>query len=612
MPRDKSRALSGAHTHPDPVQRAGGVTATIRRMLPMIWRVSPRGLLLVVALNLLQAAIPAVQVRVTAALIDSLPGAFAGEPSGLGAVYGLLGVQVSLLVAAAGLRALGQLTHADVELRTSFALEEIVSTKSARLPVLAYEQPEYYDKLHAAGLVQRSFSFIDPLLNLGQHILTALSYVIILAQFHLSLAACILLLMVPALMANLRVGKWRFAHVHKHTPTARRADYLSSLLKEREAAKEVRMFGLRGYLGGLWGQTYWQMASERLQLERRSAGIRLAADTFRVLTGFLAVGFLVWLGVNRRLSLGQYVAVSQAFFMAQTLVESMAFGVSRIYEDTLFASRFLDFLALPEESTPAHARPFPSPLREGIRLEGITFSYPGNPRPVLQSISCTIHPGEKVALIGENGSGKTTLVKCILGLYQPQEGVISYDGIPLHEIEPVSLRQNLTVIFQDFMRYRLSAKENIAVGDIDQVGDQEAVRKAARKAGADEFIAALPDGYETQLSPVFSRGVEPSGGQWQKIGLSRALMRKAELVILDEPTASIDPVSEAGIFDLVARLMQGKTSVLISHRLGVCRSVDRILVLKDGRIVEEGRHEELLNLGGEYARMYQLQARWYE
>jgi ATP-binding cassette subfamily B protein len=287
-------------------------------------------------------------------------------------------------------------------------------------------------------------------------------------------------------------------------------------------------------------------------------------------------------------------------------------GLAGLYEDNLFLSDFTRFLQLrPKVVDSVSPRPFPRPLQQGIAFEGVSFRYPGTEMDVLKDISLQIRPGEHVALVGENGSGKTTLVKLLCRLYDPTSGTVRFDGTDLRELRVNDLRDELAVVFQDYARYHLTARENIWLGNVALPPESPRIEEAAHRTGADAVIAALPEGYETQLGRQFEKGAELSIGQWQKVALARAFLRDTQIIVLDEPTAALDPKAEAAVFEQFHALAKGRTAILISHRLSTVRMADRILVMVDGRIAEAGAHAELLERDGVYAELFQTQARPY-
>jgi ATP-binding cassette subfamily B protein len=303
-----------------------------------------------------------------------------------------------------------------------------------------------------------------------------------------------------------------------------------------------------------------------------------------------------------------FVAVQRG----QSQMQSLFTGLGSLYEDNLFLARMEEFMAVePEVVAPPESKPVPRPILEGIRFEGVSFRYPGSSRPLLEEIDLTIHPNEVVALVGPNGAGKTTIVKLLCRLYDPVEGRITIDGVDLRDIRPEDLRREISVVFQDFFRYFLTARDNIWFGDIERPREGVEIVQAASIPGADDFLRRLPQGYDTDLGRLWEDGEELSTGEWQKIALARGFFREAQLLVVDEPTSALDAIAEAELFETLHRLARGQATLLISHRFSTVRMADRIYVVERGRILESGTHDELLSMNGKYAHMYRLQAAPY-
>jgi ATP-binding cassette subfamily B protein len=417
---------------------------------------------------------------------------------------------------------------------------------------------------------------------------------------------------VPAFLGESHFAFLGYAKNFRQTPIRRQLDYLRVLGGSKEAAKELKLFGLRSFLSERFAGLSDQIYKENVAFSKR----RLAAGTLLSLVGtmgyYSAYVFVIWRTVNGALSIGTLTFLAGAIQQASSNIQQIFSTLAGIADQALFLTDLLAFFEMRAviRSKP-DALPAPRPMVHGFEFRNVSFHYPGSSRLVLNRMNFQLRPGERVALIGENGQGKTTLVKLITRLYDPSEGQILLDGVDLRDYALEDLHREMGVIFQDFMRYEMTARENIAVGRVEEIENLELLQAAAGKSMAHHVIGKLPRGYEQMLGRRFDQGVDLSGGEWQKVALARAYLRDAQLLILDEPTAALDAPSEFEVFRRFSELAAGKTALFISHRFSTVRMADRIVVLHNGKIVEEGSHDQLANLGGRYAEMFEMQASSY-
>lgn len=382
-------------------------------------------------------------------------------------------------------------------------------------------------------------------------------------------------------------------------------------MTNRQSAKEVRLYRHASKLLEYWGGYFWKNAGEQKKVELKSQSLRIGIEGLNGVIAFLFSCYAVWVCYSQGLTLGAYAAIAQVLASTQSSLRMIAQNLSSIYEETLVMNEFYDFVDSGEEEDGQGQHVLNRPIMEGITVEHLTFSYPTSPKPMLIDLSFRIEPNQTVAIVGENGAGKSTLVNCLIGLYQEYSGTVRYDGVDLKELDVNAFRDRTGAVFQDFLRYQVTAKENIGFGDVSRMEDMAAIEVAAARSGAADVVRTLPDGIDTLLGPIFEGGYELSVGQWQKLALARSFMRDSSVMVLDEPTASMDPMAEAELFKRFAELAEGRITLLISHRLGSCRMADQILVLKNGELVEQGSHEQLLQLQGEYCRMFETQSQSY-
>jgi len=398
----------------------------------------------------------------------------------------------------------------------------------------------------------------------------------------------------------------------QRTPAERQSWYFHWMLTGDVHAKEIRLFDLGSLFMGRFRDLRQQLRRERLEIATRRSIAELVGQASATIAIFGSYAFIAYRTVQGAITLGDLVMYYQAFQRGQGFLRDILSGLAGLYEDNLFLSNLHEFFELkPKVVEPLHPGPVPCPMQTGIAFDHVSFRYPTGIRKVLEDVTLTIRPGEVVALVGENGSGKTTLIKLLCRLYDPTSGIITLDGIDLRRLETTALRRGISIIFQDYAQYHLTARENIWLGNVVLPPDQERIVAAARHAGADEVITGLPQGYETILGKWFENGEELSVGEWQKVALARAFLRDAQIIVLDEPTSALDARAEYEVFKKFRQLAEGRTVVLISHRFSTVRMADRIFVLEDGRIIESGAHDELVRRGGTYARLFETQAQYY-
>ncbi|MGH3983451.1 MAG: ABC transporter ATP-binding protein, partial [Pseudonocardiaceae bacterium] len=483
---------------------------------------------------------------------------------------------------------------------------------TGRVRLEYFESPRFFEQLKRVefNAIVRPVTVTTAVFGMLGGLLGAVGLLGALLSIEPLLVPLLLVAGVPALLITRRAAKTEFGFAVQYTPTMRIRDYLRMVLAGREAAKEVRAFGAERAL-----RVRHDAASQRLlqgvrvQVRRRQRyAVAVVACSAIVLAATL--GLLLYFVATDRVTVAGAGAAVVAVRLLSSRLDQLVGSIGTLFESSVFLEDLERFLALSVEAD-STGTGTPAPHRHEIVLSGVNYTYPGSDRPAADRVDLRIGAGEVVALVGENGSGKTTLAKLIAGLYAPTEGAIRWDGVDTRELEPADVRRSVAVIFQDFVRYQLSALENIGLGEPDHVEDEPAARAAALQAGAASFIDTLPLGYQTILSREYADGRDLSVGQWQRVALARAFRRDAALVVLDEPTAALDPRAEHALFADVRRLLHGRSALLISHRFSSVRSADRIYVMESGRIIESGCHDDLIASGGLYSELFQLQARAY-
>ncbi|MBV6624352.1 MAG: ABC transporter ATP-binding protein [Rivularia sp. (in: Bacteria)] len=489
----------------------------------------------------------------------------------------------------------------------------LIIEKALTLELRQFEDSEFYDKMTNARreASSRPLSLVNRTFGLVQSGLSLLTYGALLISFSAWAVAILILAAIPAFVAETRFAGQAFRLFRWRAPETRQQRYLETLVAREDFAKEVKLYQLGGMLLGRYRNLFHQLYGEDRDLTVKRGFWSYLLGLLSTATFYVAYAWIVLETVAGRISLGDMTMYLTVFRQGQTTFASALTSIGGMYEDNLYLSNLYEFL---EEEVPikyGRATKGINP-QDGIRFENVTFTYPGSTKPALKDISLHLKPGEKLAIVGENGSGKTTLIKLLTRLYTPESGRILLDGLNLEEWDLDALRRRIGVIFQNFVRYQFTVGENIGVGDVEKLEDETAWEIAAEKGMAQPFIDRLPDGFTTQLGRWFKSGQELSGGQWQKIALSRAFMRKnADILVLDEPTSAIDSQAEYEIFDRFRRLTQDKMVFLISHRFSTVRMADKIVVIEQGEVLETGTHEELLQANGRYATLFSLQAQGY-
>ncbi len=612
---EKIRVLLRGNRRPNTeTKRSWSSLKHIPPFLKLIWQTSPSMTAANLALRIIKSLMPLALLLVGKLIVDEVIQLIAHDTlHDHSHLWFLVAIEASLAL-------INELLNRLIALLDALLGDLFANTSSirlmehaAKLDIEQFEDATFYDKLERARRQTLNRTVLmTQVLSQFQDIISLISLSAGLIVFNPWLILLLLVSVIPAFLGETHFNERSYSLVHGFTPERRELDYLRLTAASDETAKEVKLFGLSGFLIDrfkLLSDKYY-LDNKRLSIQRATWGTVLAAIST---VGYYAAYVLILLStIAGSLSIGSLTFLSGSFARMRGLMETLLSRFASISQGALYLEDFYDFFQLePKIRTGENARPFPNPIREGFVFENVGFRYQNASSWALRNLNLQIRPGEKIALVGENGSGKTTLVKLIARLYDPVEGRILLDGHPLSEYNPDDLRKEIGVIFQDFVKFQLTAGLNIATGSIEDKHDQEKINHAANMSLADSVVSTLPKGYDQVIGRRFAEGVDLSGGQWQKIALGRVYMRDAQVLILDEPTAALDARAEHEVFERFASLSQGKTAFIISHRFSTVRMADRILVLEKGELIESGSHAELMEKEGHYAALFKLQAQGY-
>ena len=590
---------------------------TLPRALSLVWDMAPGWTVVNIILVIVLGLLPLAGLYLTKLIVDTVTAGL-GAPE-IAVIFNqvviliLLAAGVALILAVA--RSVSELASEAQSMIVTDGVSDILHAQSLAVDLEYYEETSYYDTLHRAQqeAPYRPARIVNGLVQMGQGGISLIGIAGLLIAYNWLIAVILFAAAIPAALVRFAYARKMFRFEQDQTGTERQAWYYHWILTDSTHAKEVRLYDL----GNLFRERFHSLRSdlrnERLKMFKKRTLYDVLSQAIATIALFGIFALIAYQALSGTITIGDLVMYYLAFQLGLGYIQNVFRALAGLYEDNLFITTFYRFLDLkPKIQVPIHPLPVPEPPQKGVVFDNVRFSYPNGEKEVLAGVSLTLHPQEVIALVGENGSGKTTLVKLLCRLYDPTEGTITVDGIDIRDFDPVSWRKEISVLFQDYVHYYLSARENIWVGDVRKEPDPLHIIEAARESGADHVIRQLPREYDTHLGHWFDEGQELSEGEWQKIALARAFFHDSGIIILDEPTSSLDPLAESELFVHFKILLKGRSAVLISHRFSTVAMADRIFVLEKGSIIEQGTHEELLRMNGKYAHLFRTQAEHYQ
>ncbi|HBZ19677.1 MAG TPA: ABC transporter ATP-binding protein, partial [Bacteroidales bacterium] len=584
-----------------------GKLRLFRKALGLVWDSAPGWATVNIMISVLQSFLPLVLVWLIKLLIDEITNAAsAGSASNI----------IPMIIAVVVVYFLDEVSSDSgnfVRTKQSVKLEGymygLLHSKAVRLDLINFEHPGYYDCLSRATSEApwRPNNILNNIVSMFRGLLSLILMAGLLVTLHWGVALLLLIVNIPGIWLRLHYADILYHFQREQTPEARKTAYFNWLLTGDRPSREIRLFGLGEYFISLFKKSFNKQKEEELNILRKRTLIELVSDLFKASSILVLLIIIARQTISGKLTLGQMAMFLLAFRQGMTYIKDLFSSIGGLYEDGLFIGDTFEFLDLRENLTALAPVTTPSDLKSEISIDKLSFTYPGNQHPTVDNISFTIKKGEIVALVGPNGAGKSTLVRLLARLYDPDSGSVKWDGNDIRTMDPDRYRKYFSVVFQDFMLYNLPAGENIRMGNIESKDSGSKIKEAASSAGVDDLLDNLPKGYDTVIGTLFDDSRELSWGEWQKIALARALFREAPVLILDEPSSSLDADTEYEIFSKFRKIVNGRTSILITHRFSNVTLADRIIVLENGAIAETGTHGELMGKKGRYYEMFTKQ-----
>ncbi len=580
----------------------------LKRTFQTTWESNPRLLIISIILKITPSVAPFFQLYITANLINNITKSLITDQRiVLYSTMLFLFYQIALSSSLILIRGIDSIVAEKINEKLKYTIQKKLNLKISNLPLNHFENADYYNAISRASIGIQGTNIFERSTAIFQIFFSLISYILIINKFSILLFITLFLTTIPVIVFNLKFSKSKYRSMHIQTENGRKESYFNNLLKNKEIIKEIRVYKTLLFLMKKWEKHFYYTSNERYRLLRKITKTDSLLETVQIIVINSLTLLIIWLGRLKGISIGEYIALTQALTAAQQSMSLFGKNISNIYETALFSSNYYSFMDLKEIKK---NKSCPNIIKY-IEVNNLSFKYDSKLEYAINDVSFSVTRGEKIAIVGENGSGKSTLIKCLLGFYPVGCGTIKYNNVDINEITESSLMDNISAVFQDYGRYNLSLRENLIFGNNEDIRDKE-IKKISLKTNLNTLIDQLPKKLDTEVGVMFGNGVDLSYGQWQKLVVTRSLLKKSQIIVLDEPSASLDPIAEAKLFEQFSILSEKRTTFLVSHRLGICRSADKILVMKSGKLVEMGTHDELINKEGYYYEMYSIQSSLYK
>ena len=590
-----------------------GKIRLFRKALNLVWDSAPGWATVNIVISVLQSFLPLILLYLTKLLIDEITRAVSSGTTSSTIIPMIIVVVVIYFLDEVS-SDFGNFVRKKQSVKLEGYMYGLLHSKAVRLDLINFEHPGYFDCLSRATSEApwRPNSILNNIISMFRGLLTLVLMAGLLLTLHWGVALLLVVVNIPGIWLRLHYADILYHFQREQTPEARKSAYFNWLLTGDRPSREIRLFGLGNYFISLFKRSYNKQNEEELNILRKRTGIEIITDVVKASAFLVLLIIIARQTVSGDLTLGQMAMFLLAFRQGMSAIKDLFSSLAGLYEDGLFIGDTFEFLDLKENITALPPVTAPADLESEISVENLSFTYPGNHSPTIDRVSFSIKKGEIIALVGPNGAGKSTLVRLLTRLYDPDSGIVKWDGKDIRTMDPDEYRKFFSVVFQDFMLYNLTAGENIRMGNIETSDAEKNIREAAASAGVHDLLNNLPEGYDTSIGNLFNDSRELSWGEWQKIALARALFREAPVLILDEPSSTLDADTEYEIFSRFREILKGRTSILITHRFTNVTLADRIIVLENGAITETGTHGELMKKRGRYYSMYTRQASRFE